>query len=237
LAQPGPGGGPGMGGMDLSFMKLFGDNTGFTAQSQMKITDSSGAEVMSMSAAVAVSDGKMRMDVDMANMKGAMIPPGALAQMKQMGMDHTISVTRPDKKLAYVIYPGLKMYASMPIPDDALKSLNSKAKVDKTELGKETIDGHPCVKNKMTIADDAGKAHEFTVWNATDLKDFPVQFQTSDNGQTIVSTYKGVRLSAPDAKQFEPPSDYKGYDDMQQMQMAVMQKMLDQQHQQQDTSK
>jgi hypothetical protein len=215
-------------GMDLSFVKLFGENPAFTARSEMKISDKTGKEVMSMSTTVAMLGGKMRTEVDMNTMKGAMFPPAALAQMKQMGMDHTINLARADKKLVYIVFPGMKSYASMPIPEATIQSMSPTNKMEKTELGKEAIDGHPCVKSKITTTDDNGKPREFIVWNATDLKDFPVQFQTSENGQTVTSTYKNIKLGKPDEKQFDPPADFKGYNDVQEMMMSAMQKMMQQ---------
>ena len=34
--------------------------------------------------------------------------------MKSMGMDTMISISRPDLKLMYLVYPGLNSYAEMP---------------------------------------------------------------------------------------------------------------------------
>ena len=55
-------------------------------------------------------------------------------------------------------------------------------KVEMTEIGKETVDGHPCVKNKVVVTDKENKKHESTVWNATDLKNFPIKIQTQEQG-------------------------------------------------------
>jgi len=41
--------------------------------------------------------------------------------------------------------------------------------------------GRPsCVKNKVIVTDDKGDKHESTVWNATDLKNFPVKIETTN---------------------------------------------------------
>lgn len=222
LAQTGPGDMP---GMDLSFMKLFGDNPAFSTRSEMSIVDESGKETMSMVANIAMLDGKMRTEVDMTKMKGPSIPPQDIAQMKAMGMERVVSIARPDQKLVYVIYPGLKSYASTPIPEATLQSLKAKSRIEKVELGKETVERHPCVKNKVTLTDDKGKTSIFTLWNATDLKDFPIKFQTVDGGNTISSLYKDLKLARPDEKQFDPPSSYKAYATLPEMMMSVMSKM------------
>jgi len=94
----------------------------------------------------------------------------------------------------------------------------------KTPLGKETIDGHPCVKNRVVMTDAKGQKAEAVVWNATDLKEFPVQMQMNDKQTTVVMRYKEVHLSKPDAKQFDAPAGFTKHSDMQQLMMAIAQK-------------
>jgi hypothetical protein len=159
-------------------------------------------------------------------MKGSKLPPGAADGMKQMGMDKMITISRPDKKLIYMIYPGFQAYAESPLRDpDAVKP-ESDFKVEVTELGKDTVDGHPCVKNKVVVTDKEDRKHEFAVWNATDLKKFPVKVETVERDNTIVMLFKDVELSKPDAGQFEPPSDFKRYESMQTLMMQEMMKRM-----------
>jgi hypothetical protein len=94
--------------------------------------------------------------------------------------------------------------------------------MESTELGKESVDGHACVKNKVTVTDKAGKAHESTVWNATDLKNFPVKITTSEAGAATTMLFKAVKLEKPDPAQFEPPAGFKKYDSL----MALMQQEM-----------
>jgi len=44
--------------------------------------------------------------MDQSSLKGMNMPPEALAQMKQMGMDHVISIYQSDKREMYLVYPG-----------------------------------------------------------------------------------------------------------------------------------
>ena len=57
--------------------------------------------------------GKSRFEMNMSEAQGTKMPPGAAAQMKAMGMDTMISISRPDLKLVYIIYPGLNSYVAM----------------------------------------------------------------------------------------------------------------------------
>ena len=221
-AQPGPGGGSP--GPDLSgaMSKLFGDHKAFTAGTEMQIKSARSDEPMTMSGKMAYLDGKSRFELDVTQMAGGKLPPGAAEQMKQMGMDKIVMISLPDKKLAYAIYPTLKAYAEMPTPNAEKSGDATNFDLKISELGKETLDGHACVKNKATVTDKEGKTHEFTVWNATDLKKFPLKIETEERNSTVVILFKDVKFAKPAADQFEAPSDYKKYENM----MALMQQEM-----------
>ena len=124
-----------------------------------------------------------------------------------------------------MIYLGLQAYTEMPIQDpDAVKP-ESDFKTDVTDLGKETVDGRACVKNKIIVTDKEWKKHEATVWNVTDLKKFPVKIETTEQGQAVTMLFKDVKLSKPEANLFDPPSDLKYYSMMSLMQQEMMKRM------------
>ena len=216
-------GAAGPSGMDLAMLKLFGDITNFTAKAQVKILDESQQEVISMPMDFAMRDSNVRMDMDLTQAKGNSMPPGAADTLKQMGMAQLSSITRRDKNLTYVAYPGPKMLLSMPLPKEA--STQDAAKLEKTEQGKEDLDGHPCVKNKVVFNDDSGKNVEAFTWNATDLKDFPLQIQAKEKDNTSIIRFSDVKLTKPDAKQFEPPTGYTQYTNQMELMQAMMTKM------------
>jgi hypothetical protein len=203
--------------------KLFGENPTFSADIEME-TDTGGH--MTIPGKMVVDSGKSRFEMDLANAKGGQMSPAVLEQMKAMGMDKTISISRPDLKVSYIIYPGLSSYASMPLQDPDATKPDSAFKVESTELGKETVDGHPCIKNKVVVTDEQGKSHESTVWNASDLKKFPIKIQTSENGGTSTLNFKKVNTSKPDAALFDPPKDYTKYDSPQSLMMEQMKKRM-----------
>lgn len=223
-AQPGGRAG-GMGGppapqIDKAMAKLFGDNTAFSADMETQFQNK--GESMNIPVKMAYDSGKSRSDIDMSDFKGGQFSPDMAARMKQMGMDKVCTISLPDQKIIYLVYPGLQAYTQMPIPNqDGTKNV-SDFKVETTELGKETINDHPCVKNKVVVTDDKGVNHEFLVWNATDMNKFPVKFEMNERGQALTMYFKNVKLTKPDASQFEPPSDYKKYDS----QAALMQQEM-----------
>jgi Domain of unknown function (DUF4412) len=219
----GPGGGPDLGG---AMAKLFGDNKAFSATLQIETANPSGAgENMSLTGSEAFDNGKTRFEMDMSSMKGSQMPAGHMAQMKSMGMDKVVSITRPDQKSHYLVYPGLQAYVEIPVQNSEFTKPESDFKVEITELGKDTVEGHPCIKNKAVVTDDQGNKHEATLWNATDLNKFPIKIETTEQGHKMTLLFKDVKLSKPDASLFEPPSDYKKYDNFMSMMMQHMQGM------------
>jgi hypothetical protein len=209
-------------GVNSALLKLFGKNNNFTLNADMKILDADDKETMSMTCKMAVLDGKLRTEVDMAGMKSAMLPPQAAAQLKAMGMDKVVSIAIPAKDQIFLIYPGLKSYVDMPTPKAVADAAKKEPKIEKTAVGKETIDGHACVKNKVVMTDDKGKKQEITVWEATDLKDFPIKVQMTEQGQNIVMQYKDIQFTKPEAKQFDIPDGFAKYDSMQTLMMEKM---------------
>jgi hypothetical protein len=223
-AQPGPrggmGGGPTGPSFDGAMAKLFGDNTGFSANLEVHTTRASGKEAI-IPGKVAFLEGKSRFEMDPSSMHGG--DQQGLANAKQMGLDKMIMINRRDKHLSYTIYPGMQAYLERPIPQATADANNTAAdyKTEVTKLGQETIDGHDCIKNQVVVTGTNGATHESTVWNATDLKNFPVKIQTSSkSGQTTVMLFKDVKLDKPDLALFDPPAGYKKYDDVTSLMMS-----------------
>jgi hypothetical protein len=222
-AQPGvAAGGPQLGG---PLSKLFGANQTFSASLEMQVTDPSGKPI-TMPGKLSYDTGKIRFEVNIADMKGGNMPPEAAAQMKAMGMDQNVTISRPDKNLDYLVLPGMQSYIEMPTPKGNRAPTNSDFKVETTEIGKEPVDGHPCVKNKYVVTDNEGVKHTSTVWNASDLNKFPVKIQTTENGDEVVMLFKNVSLAKPAATTFEVPAGYTKYDSMQSLRQQQIMKAM-----------
>jgi hypothetical protein len=237
FAQFGAGGmsgprGPEMGG---AMTKVFGDNAAFTATVEMQSEANPSGKAMT--GKMACDNGKSRFEIDLVG--GGAASEETAAQMKAMGMDRMVMISRPDKKISYMVYPGLQAYSETAIQSaEAVKSA-SDFKVETKELGKETVDGHSCVKNKVVTTDDKGNKTEFTTWNATDLKNFPVKIQQgasagagasegtpAKEGSSVTMLFKDIKIEKPDAAQFEPPTDYKKYATMMEMMQQEMMKRM-----------
>ena len=223
LGQRG-GGSPGP-NFDNALAKLFGANQTFSAVMEFQTSGPKG-DNMTLPGKFSFDAGKSRFEMNMSEAQGTSMPPSAAAQMKAMGMDSMVTISRADKNLAYLVYPGLSSYAEMTLPSSAAHADAADFKIETSELGKETVDGHNCVKNKVTVTDKDGGKHESTVWNATDLKDFPVKIVTNESGHPATMLFKNVSFDKPAASLFEPPSGFTKYTDVQtMMQTEVMKKM------------
>jgi hypothetical protein len=215
-AQPGRGlPGP---SWDGAMAKLFGYNTSFSATLEFHMTQPSGEE-MTMSGKMSHVEGKARVEMDMSTMMGSRVPPQAAARMKQMGMSRMISLTRRDQNLTYMVYPDMKAYAAIPFGESNTPA--SEFHAESTKLGEESIDGHDCIKNKMVVTGPNGFSKESTVWNATDMKQFPIKIETTTKeGRTIVMLFKDVKLEKQDDALFDPPADFTKYDSVTSMMMS-----------------
>ncbi len=220
-----PGGAPQGPRFDGAMDKLLGANQTFSATLEFQTTERRG-ENITMPGKLSFDNGKSRFEMNMSETKGTKMPPDAAEQLKSMGMDTMISISRPDKKTICMIYPGLHSYAEMPAPDAAAKSDPADSKIETTEIGKETVDGHSCVKNKVTVTDKDGTKHESTVWNASDLKNFPIKIITTEQGQNSTMLYRNISFTKPAASSFEAPNGFTKYDNIQtMMQTEIMKKM------------
>jgi hypothetical protein len=214
---------PGAGGWNAAMTRAFGDVKAFSAKAEMRVLGEADKEMVSMNMDFALLDGNVRMEMDLAQMKSAMMPPGAAASLKQMGMDRITTLILPDKKAMYLVYPGLQAYVDMPMPEE--EASKKDFTVAKAEIGKETIDGHACAKNKLTMTDEKGAKREILVWEAADLKSFPIQLRMGEGGTNVVIRYKDVQFAKPEAKQFEAPAGYTKHTDMMQLMQGAMQRM------------
>jgi hypothetical protein len=209
-------------GINASLLKWFGDIKAFTAKGEVRMTDADGKEISSMPVTWMLLDGKLRTEMDMGQMKGASMPAEAVGMLKQTGMDKMHLLVTPEKKTTLVIYPGLKAYA--PVPDAA--GQQAEAKIQTTELAKETVEGHSCVKKKLSTTDANGKTEEAIVWSATDLKGFPIKMETQQQNTTLHMRFDTPSFDKPDAKLFEPPVGFTQHESLQGLMQAAMMKMM-----------
>jgi hypothetical protein len=195
-------------GVNAAFVKLFGSVGAFTAKVETRVLGQSQDQLVRMPMEFASLDGKVRLEIDLGRVESRDFSPSTLATIKQAGMDRMGSIFRPDKKLTYMIYPGVQSYQELAQSKGDAEAAEKGLKLDKSALGKETFDGHPCVKNKVVVKSGKETVLEAVTWNATDLKDFPLQVEMKEKDRTVRMHFTDVRLVKPDAQQFEIPNGY-----------------------------
>ena len=201
-----PGGGqPGVNG---AMLKLFGDISGFTSTVEVRLTDKGTKELTTMTMGFAMLERKVRLDLDMSRIKSKQITKESLTSLKTAGLDKLSTVVRPDRKVAMIIYPAITGYVEMPMSRDEASDMERNYTVSRTKLGKETIDGHPCEKYKVTLTSNNGASQEAIVSYATDLREFPVKIEMNQPDTQLVMLYKEVKLVRPEARLFEAPTGF-----------------------------
>lgn len=195
-------------GINTAFVKLFGTAGAFSAKVETQVFDQTQKETVRMPMDFALLDGKVRIEINLAQMEAKDLPASAVAALKQSGMDRVISVFRPDKKVTSVLYPGIQSYVNIPLAKGEVEAAGKSLKLEKTALGKETLDGHACVKNKAVVKSDQGQVLEAITWNAADLKDFPLLIEIKEKQNTVRMHFTQVQFAKPDAKQFDVPATY-----------------------------
>lgn len=198
--------------------RLFGDTPAFSANMQVDAKGPNGS--ISLPGKVSFLNGKSHFEMDATKIKGSTMPPGAVEQIKAMGMAEVHSISLPEKKEAYLIYPGLKSYSVIPVNATVA---DDKAEVKKTEIAKETVDGHPSTKYKVVIK-GADNTQEATVWMASDLKGFPIKIQTTNEAGDSVVTFSNVNFTKPNESLFSPPADFQRYSNPTSMMQEAMMK-------------
>jgi hypothetical protein len=213
-------------GLNAALVRLFSGVSGFTAQLEIRMLDAKGVETLNAPMRFSFLEGKMRGELDVAKLKSQDLPPLTATAASTVGLDHVVTLVRPDKQETYLLYPSAQACVVTPIDAADVAALKQPAKLTRTPLGRETVDGHPCIKSRVVITEGSGRKYEATVWGATDLKDFPVKVQTVDGTDVVIMHFQQVRFERPDGKQFDLPAGTAKYDDASQLTRGVLKKLL-----------
>jgi hypothetical protein len=194
--------------INTAFVKLFGAVGAFTAKVDTQVIDAYQQQKVRLIMDFAVSEGKVRIEISLAQMQSKDLPPSKVTELKESGMERIISLFRPDKKVTYIVYPGTQSYLSMPLAKEDIDAFEKGLKLEKSPLGKESMDGHDCVKNKVVVSDAKGPILQAVTWNAADLKDFPLQIEMKEKGNTVRMHFTQLQFTKPDPQQFDVPPAY-----------------------------
>jgi hypothetical protein len=106
----------------------------------------------------------------------------------------------------YMVMNGMCMQMTAPQQQNVFAQAHD-ATVDRSPAGTDTVDGHACKVENVTVTSSNGKISKMKVWEAQDLKGFPVKIEMETARGPAVMQYKDVSLSAPDASLFVHPDN------------------------------
>ena len=205
---------PGLPGVSASLIRLFGTNFAFTAQVETQVLGKDNKERIGTPMNFVRLDNRIRVEVDMTRMRNRE-QPDAAAQLKPLGLDQVVSLIRPDQRSTFAMFPKLRSVVKLPMPPVEAEAFSKPAKMERTAVGREKMEGYACVKYRVVSTDDKGGKHEATVWNAAELRDFPVCVATREGDDTVVMRFRQVQFVRPEAAKFEIPTGYTECADMQ----------------------
>jgi hypothetical protein len=67
--------------------------------------------------------------------------------------------------------------------------------IQRSPAGTDTVDGHPCKLEMMTVTPKNGQPTKMKVWEAEDLKEFPIKVEIESSRGPIAAEYKDVSFS------------------------------------------
>jgi len=140
----------------------------------------------------------------------------------RMEIPESISITRMDKKVVWILMPSGKMYMEQPFDPGKVVAFTEKIKgeIERKLLGQETIDGRMTDKYEV-VYNAYGNTETMFQWMAEDLN-IPVKTAAADNSWT--TEYKNIKTGNQPDELFEVPADYQKFSN----QMPSMKDMLEQ---------
>lgn len=146
---------------------------------------------------------------------------GTKSRVENAGMPGVITISLGDSKKTIMMNNTTKTYSEQihQEKDQMPNMYDPDVVFDKKKVGNETIDGHPCVKYDSVYyrKSKPDEKHKATIWEAQDLKEFPIQMEITvpanpkypGSGGKMLIKYKDVKLGAATASMFEVPAGYK----------------------------
>ncbi len=148
------------------------------------------AQGQTLQAKLYVADGKTRSEMQIPAIPGA-----------PTGMGQIITIARADVRKVYTIFPDTQTYSEQPIKLEDLQLAGmSSPNAQMQEVGRELINGQPCIKYHLTH-----EGQSMWLWVTQDGH-FPVRMVPVTGG--MLTEFKNVHVGPQPASLFEVPSGY-----------------------------
>jgi hypothetical protein len=188
--------------------ELFSDSRAFSAVAILQLPGDQPNQGVPLG--FATLDGNMRWYLNLDQARTSRLDPETTAGLREAKLSQVVLILRP-KTNALAALPGLKQWFEFALPKAPEIQDKAEEKVgflQKTEVGREIVDGHPCVKYRLDLPKERGAGEAAFVWQATDLKNLPIQFRTTLKGDTYGLLFRQIKDAPPEARYFEAPAEY-----------------------------
>ncbi|MCX7966235.1 MAG: DUF4412 domain-containing protein, partial [Syntrophorhabdaceae bacterium] len=132
---------------------------------------------------------------------------------ENVGMKGVVTILLNDAKKIITLNTNKKLYHEQPLKqhDRMVSFYDPDVVFEKKKIGTEKIDGHPCNKYDAIYyrKSNPKEKQKALIWEATDLKDFPIKMELESPQGKITILYKDIKLGAAKASMFEVPKGYK----------------------------
>jgi len=150
--------------------------------------------------------GDFSFDTEAMKMNGKVFSTKKKERREMSGM--TI-ITRKDKGVRWQLMPG-NMYTESDLNAEKNEAPNEGKILEKSEVGKETIDGHECTKYKMIMEQKDGKKFGGFFWITKE--NIPLKsdmlFKEGEKKHRMITELKNLKIGPVDNKLFELPAGY-----------------------------
>ena len=118
-----------------------------------------------------------------------------------------VTIVRKDIGLVWLLIPSIRQFKTVAYHQDhdLLISERLEREIARTEIGTDSLDGHPTTVYEVTVASPEGKPSVYYQWMATDLG-FPLRLVSKDRDWMI--EYRHARLTEISDVFFRLPHAY-----------------------------
>lgn len=111
-----------------------------------------------------------------------------------------------DQQQSYMVMgPQRCMEMSTRAPRGRRNPFTAQGKVERKALGTETVDGHVCKVEEITVIPAEGQPTVMKAWEAQDLNGFPIRVEIQTERGPMQVHFTDISLNAPDAAMMAVP--------------------------------
>ncbi len=115
-------------------------------------------------------------------------------------------ITELSQRTTYMVMNGMCMQMATQAQSNPFAQA-SDATIERSPAGTDTVDGHSCKVENLTVTARNGKPTKMKVWEAEDLKGFPVKVETQTDKGPVTIDYKDISFDTPAASLFTHPEN------------------------------